>query len=217
MKGELSPSEIQLKESLKKKALTVKSIIIGTLTVMITLNVLYAWALPTREVECIEDKVLTFFTDLLQSFKLAEYQRTLLFLCVGFSFDIFISYLIFRYVFRQGEISFVAKVASIIAFRYFCDFFYHPSIQEDNMPMSPFYSISFSKNNGNLVNHSIAITVLGYINLCKSDELPRVAKVLILLLVVAQSVLLMMLNAKYSVQVIFSFILAHYVDLIIKF
>jgi hypothetical protein len=216
MKAEITGNLDALKEKLRKKAMTIKSSIILILTVMITLNVLYAWALPTREVDCIEDNVSIFFIEFLKSLELSHTQINILYMALGLSFDMFISYIVFRFVYKNGDTNFVAKILAIIVFRLFCDYFYHPKIDETGLPESPFYSISFSKNNGNLVNHSLSIAVLGFIYIFKSDDYSMITKVIVLALLLIQSVFLLMLNTRFSVQIIFSFILAHYVDLIVN-
>jgi hypothetical protein len=205
-----------LKQRLKQRTMTAKVIVILILIVAITLNVLFAWALPTREVLCVEDKISVFFTEFYSSLNFSQEHTNLFYFLLGLSFDLFISYVIYEFLLKRGDIKFFLKVVGIIAFRLFCDYYYHPKLEEESHPKSYFYSISFSKNNGNLVSHSISIAVLGFIYISKSKVYTKIFKGLVFGLMITQSLVLLLLNSRFSIQLIFSYILSHYIDLIIR-
>ena len=207
--------DLEIKQS-KSLAFKVKLFVIISLTIAVLLNVLFAWALPTREVECLEDKILLAFRQLFLLLNLTDGQTNIMYFVLGLSFDLLTSYLIYKFILMRGDVKFFSKILLIISFRLLCDFFYHPKLDDEGHLPSYFYSISFSKNNGTLVSHSISITFLGFINIFKSLEYSRTFKIIIFVIILFQNLMLLLLNSKFSIQIIFSFILAHYIDLVVK-
>lgn len=202
---------VQIDFNNKKRS--IKLFFAGFFTMAAVMNVLFAWALPNTIVECAQDIFIEYLNNAFegyQNYKNSTFILILFFLSSDF---IFLS-TIYKHILQRGDVNFTYKLISLIFTKIIIDltFFHYNIYNSFEYETIVYFSLTnyISKHSNSLFSLSIAIQVLCSLqNFRRSSKLFKIYLILNLAL---NSFYYLFSNIFFTFQIIFSFLIADYIN-----